>query len=347
MQWGHNTYLYALWGIALLLLFYRWAGGRRRRAMERFAEPALTPSLILGLSPHRRSIKAAAFLLSLCFVIVALAQPKWGYHWQRVTREGIDIVIAIDTSKSMLATDIKPDRLDRAKMEVSELLDVLQGDRVALVAFAGKSHTVCPLTLDYGAVAMFLKVVRVGIVPLGGTDIGGAIDQAVRIFQGEERKYRALIILSDGEDHGVRVEPAAKKAQELGVRIFAVGIGSRGGELIPVEGETGQKSFLKDREGKVVQTQLNENTLQQLALVTGGAYVYPAGGRLGLVDLYREKISAMEKKELGERQRKVYENRFQWPLAVALLLLMLETVITERKREQEGSPISAVERHEK
>lgn len=336
MRWGHAAYLYLLWLVVALVLFLRWAGARRRSAMESFADPALAGSLIVGMSLRRRRIKTFSLLLAMVLLILALAQPKWGYHWQRVTREGIDIVIAIDTSKSMLARDVKPDRLERAKMEVRELLDALQGDRVALVAFAGSSYTVCPLTLDYAAVELFLKVVKAGVVPLGGTDIGGAIEQAIRIFQGEERKYRALIVLSDGEDHGARVEEAAKRAKELGVRIFAIGIGSTGGELIPVEAEGGTRAYLKDREGKVVQTQLTENTLEQIALLTGGAYIYPSAGRFGLVDLYNEKISQMEKKELGERQRKVYEHRFQWPLGIALFLLAVEMVVSERKKEHNG-----------
>ncbi|MEI6634398.1 MAG: VWA domain-containing protein [Chlamydiota bacterium] len=337
MQWGHPSFLHALWLVAALALFLRWAAARRRRAIESFAEPALIGGLIMGLSVRRRRGRIAMELIALALGAVALAQPKWGYHWQRVTREGIDIVIAIDTSKSMLATDVKPDRLTRAKMEVSELLDRLQGDRVALVAFAGSSYILCPLTLDYSAVEMFLKVVRVGVVPLGGTDIGGAIGQAIRIFQGSEREHRALILLSDGEDLREGTEAAAKKAKELGVKIFSVGIGSPSGELIPVEGDEGGKSYLKDREGKVVQTRLNENTLQQAALLTGGSYVYPSAGTLGLVDLYGEKISGMEKKELVERQRKVYENRFQWPLAAAFLLLCLEAVLNDRARPKKDT----------
>jgi len=334
MQWGHLSFLHALWLVAALALLLRWAAGRRRKAMESFAEPALVEGLIMGLSERRRRARGALLLIAMALAAVALAQPKWGYHWQRVTREGIDIVIAIDTSKSMLATDVKPDRLTRAKMEVSELLDRLQGDRVALVAFAGSSYILCPLTLDYSAVDMFLKVVRVGVVPLGGTDIGGAIGQAIRIFQGSERQHRALILLSDGEDLREGTEAAAKKAKELGVKIFSVGIGSPSGELIPVEGDEGSKSYLKDREGKLVQTRLNENTLQQVALLTGGSYVYPSAGTLGLVDLYGEKIAGMEKKELVERQRKVYENRFQWPLAAAFFLLCLEAVLNERVRRK-------------
>jgi len=341
MHWGHVSYLYLLWLIAALALFLRWAGARRRSAMESFADPALVGSLIMGFSLRRRRIKTASFLFAMVFLILALAQPKWGYHWQRVTREGIDIVIAIDTSRSMLARDIKPDRLERAKMETRELLGALQGDRVALVAFAGSSYTVCPLTLDYAAVELFLKVVKVGVVPLGGTDIGGAIEQAIRIFQGEERKYRALIVLSDGEDHGAKVEEAAKRAEELGVKIFSIGIGSTGGELIPVEAEGGQRAYLKDKEGKVVQTRLSEHTLEQIALLTGGAYIYPSAGRFGLVDLYNEKISQMEKKELGERQRKVYEHRFQWPLAAALFLLCVEALLSERKKEHNGRMTNA------
>ncbi len=332
MLWGHPSYLYLLWLIAALLLFLRWARARRRRAMESFADPALADSLVVGMSLRRRKIKTACFVFAMVFLILALAQPKWGYHWQRVTREGIDIVIAVDTSKSMLAKDVKPDRLERARMEVRELLGTLQGDRVALVAFAGSSYTVCPLTLDYAAVELFLKVVKVGVVPLGGTDIGGAIEQAIRIFRGDERKYRALIVLSDGEDHGGRVEEAAKEAQKLGVKIFSIGIGSKGGELIPVEEEGGKKAYLKDKEGRVVQTRLTENTLEQIAILTGGTYIHPSAGRYGLVELYNEKISQMEKKELGERQRKIYENRFQWPLGMALILLCLEMLLGERKK---------------
>lgn len=331
MNWGHANCLYLLWIAAALMLFWRWAAARRRRDMAAFADPALVGALVVGMSERRRKFKTAALFFAVVFIVLALAEPKWGYHWQRVAREGIDIVIAIDTSNSMLACDVKPDRLERAKMEVRELLDTLQGDRVALVAFAGSSYTVCPLTLDYAAVEMFLKVVKVGVVPIGGTDIGGAIEQAIRIFQGEERNYRALIVLSDGEDHGAKIEEAAKKAGELGVKIFAVGIGSKAGELIPVESGDGKKSYLKDKEGKVVQTQLAENTLEQIALLTGGTYVYPSAGRFGLVDLYNDKISKMEKKELGERQRKIYENRFQWPLGLAFLLLVVEALVSERK----------------
>lgn len=336
MNWGHARYLYLLWLAAALLLFWRWAGARKRRDMGTFADPALVGSLIVGMSERRRRLKTAALFFAVVFIVLALAGPKWGYHWQRVAREGIDIVIAIDASKSMLARDVKPDRLERAKMEVRELLDTLPGDRVALVAFAGSSYTVCPLTLDYAAVEMFLKVVKVGVAPLGGTDIGGAIEQAIRIFQGDEHNYRALIVLSDGEDHGAKVEAAAKKAGELGVKIFSVGIGSKGGELIPIESEEGKKAYLKDKEGKVVQTHLAENTLEQIALLTGGAYFYPSAGRFGLVDLYNEKISRMEKKELGERQRKIYEHRFQWPLGLAFLLLVVEMFVSDRTRNDAG-----------
>ena len=330
MQWGHASVLHLLWLVAVFALFLRWAAGRRHRAMETFAEPALAPALVIGLSARRRRVRAVLLVCALALIAVALAQPKWGYQWRRVTREGIDIVIAIDTSKSMLATDVKPDRITRAKMEVSELLDRLQGDRAALVAFAGSSYTLCPPTLDYAALQMFIKAVRVGVVPLGGTDIGGAISQAIRIFEGSEREHRALILVSDGEDLREGTEAAARKAKELGVKIFSVGIGSPSGELIPVEGEGGAVTHLKDREGKVVQTRLNEGTLQQVALLTGGAYVYPSAGRLGLVELYEEKIAAMEKKELVERQRKVYVNRFQWPLAAAFLALCIEAVMSDR-----------------
>ncbi len=332
MRWVQPSYLYLLWLLVALAIFFRWVRALRHRALRRFAEDSLIDSLIVGMSVRRRKIKTASLMLATLFIVIALAQPQWGYHWQRVKREGIDIVIAIDTSKSMLASDVKPDRLERAKMEVSELLDNLHGDRIALVAFAGNSYTLCPLTLDYGAIKLFLEAVKVGVVPLGGTDIGGAMEDAIKIFEGNVRKYKALIIISDGEDLSGQAERAAEEAGKLGVKIFTVGIGSEAGELIPVDGEAGQKAYLKDREGKLVQTQLREGTLKQIALLTGGAYVYPTGGRLGLVDLYREKISQMEKKELDEGQKKVYENRFQWPLTIVLILLCFEAILGDRRR---------------
>lgn len=332
MSWAQPSYLHFLWLVVALLFFYRAARASRRRALESFADSSLIGSLVQGLSARRRRLKKVCLVLAALFIIITLAQPQWGYHWQRVRRQGIDIVIAVDTSKSMLATDVKPDRLERARMEIRELLGRLQGDRVALVAFAGKSYTICPLTLDYGAVELFLKAVKVGVVPLGGTDIGGAIRDAVTIFEGSERKYKALVIISDGEDHSGRAEEEAKRAEEIGVKIYSVGMGSAGGELIPVEGGAGGKSFLKDGEGRLVQTRLKEETLKQIALLTGGAYVHPAGGRLGLVDLYNETILRMEKKEFQERQKKVYNNRFQWPLAAALLFLCLEAILGDRRR---------------
>ena len=341
MQWGNASFLHLLWLVAAFALFLKWAAGRRRRALERFAEPALAPALVIGLSGRRRKARALLLTAALALIAVSLAQPKWGYHWRRVTREGIDIVIAMDTSKSMLAADVKPDRLTRARMEVSELLDRLRGDRVALVVFAGTAYTLCPPTLDYAALQMFLKAVRVGVVPLGGTDIGGAIGQAIRIFEEGEREHRALILLSDGEDLREGTEAAAKRAKELGVKIFSVGIGSPSGELIPVEDDAGGTSHLKDREGRVVQTKLDERTLQQAALLTGGAYVYPSGGTFGLVTLYEQEIAEMEKKELVERQRRVYVNRFQWPLAAAFVLLCVETAISERMGRRKRGPARA------
>ncbi|MDD5556853.1 MAG: VWA domain-containing protein [bacterium] len=332
MHWGSPSFLWLLALAPAVALFLRWADGRRRRALGVFADEPLHGALIRGTRRGLRRARAAALVLAVALVAVALAEPKWGYRWRRVARQGIDIVIAIDTSKSMLATDVKPSRIERARMEVRELIDHLRGDRVAIIAFAGGSHVLCPLTLDYRAAELLLRAVRVGGVPLGGTDIAGAVDKAVRMFEGSERKHRALVILSDGEDHGGDLPAAAERAREQGVRIFAVGIGSAGGELIPVEGADGGREFLKDRDGAVVQTRLDERTLQHAALVTGGAYVYPAGGRLGLVDLYRDTISAMEKKELGEAQRKVFENRYQWPLAAALLLLCIEAVLPAARR---------------
>src|SRR4029077_2286357 len=246
----------------------------------------------------------------------ALAGPMWGFRWEKVHREGIDLVVALDTSRSMLATDVKPNRLVRAKLAVRDLVAEARGDRLALGPFAGTAFLQCPLTLDVGAFLQSLDAVEVGIIPRGGTALPAAIDTALQALEGHEGQHQAIVLITDGEGHEGDLDAAIARAKERGVRIFTVGIGTSEGELIPGEGA----AFFKDRKGQVVKSRLDEATLERIAVDTGGVYLHAAGAGLGLAELYRDHIATLEKRELESTLERRYDLRYQIPLAVAFLL---------------------------
>jgi Ca-activated chloride channel family protein len=330
MIFSNLKYAHFFWLAPLLIIFYLWAFRNRHKALETFAQQHLIPLLTSTVNWRSQKLKAVMSVLAVCLMIFALIGPRWGAEWHEVKREGIDIIVAIDTSRSMLAQDVKPNRLERSKLAVEELLDLLQGDRIGLVAFAGNSFLQCPLTLDYGAFSIALNAIDTEIIPRGGTSISSAIETAITAFEGKAKKYKAMILITDGEYHEGDPEEAAKKAAELGIKIFCVGVGTREGELIPVVDENGRTGFLKDRRGRVVQSQLDETSLQKIALTTGGGYVHASGAEYGLDIIYNEKIATMEKKELGSKLQKRYEERYQIPAFIALGLLCLEVFLAER-----------------
>jgi len=269
-------------------------------------------------------------LATAAALIAALLEPKWGYHWEDIRRAGTDLIVAIDTSKSMLARDVKPDRLERAKRETEDLLRLVKGDRVGLIAFSGTAFSLCPLTLDYGVVRMFLNDLSVEAVPRGGTNLAAAVEQAIEAFQSGPERRKALLLITDGENLEGDYEAAAARAKAAGVKIFAIGVGSE--SPIEIRTPTGT-AYLKDREGNIVVSKLNETALQKAALLTGGAYhrATPEGMELNLI--YTDRIATMAKSELEASRRQVFEQRFQWPLALALLLLFIESAMGERKGE--------------
>ena len=264
-------------------------------------------------------------------MIFALADPKWGFHIEEVKRRGIDLIIALDVSKSMLAEDVKPSRLGRAKLEIESLLESLRGDRVGLVTFAGSSFIQCPLTLDYSTVKLFLEDVSIESIPRGGTDVGGAIRKSVEAFQGEEAGDRVVLLITDGEDHGETLDAALSEAKEKEIKIYPVGIGKTEGAPIPIEGEKGQVQYLRDRGGAVVLSKLDLGLLERIASATGGGGGVIGSGDFSVEDLYEKSIAKLEKGELGSTQKKEYHHRFQWPLAAGFILLYLEGLISERK----------------
>ena len=329
MLWRDPNLLWLLLGVLGVAVVLIAALRRRGRQLRAFAEADLVARLAPDVAPVRRAWRAALRIAALALLVVALAGPKWGFHWEEVKREGIDLIVAIDTSRSMLATDVKPDRLERAKLAVMDLVQLLKGDRIGLVPFAGTAFLECPLTLDYAAFERSLRSVQVGLIPRGGTALARAIETSLDGFEAHEGRHEALILITDGEDHEGDVDKAAQAAAEHGVEIFTVGIGTEQGELIPVSG--GGHGFVKDRKGQVVKSRLNEEVLQKIASTTGGAYVRGLGPALGLDEVFRDHIAKMEKRELKSSLERRYEDRFQIPLAFVLLALVVESLVGDRK----------------
>jgi len=317
--------------VPALAAFLWWGAGRRRAALARFVAAGLQPAVAPDVDPRRRRTRAGLVTAAVALVVVALAGPMWGFHWEEVKREGVDVIVAIDTSRSMLSTDVKPNRLARAKLAVQDLLGRLRGDRIGLVAFAGTAFVQCPLTLDRGAFAQSLEAVDVGLIPRGGTSLTAAIDAGLEAFEGRQGKNQALVLITDGEKtEGGDPKDAVGRAKERGVRVYTVGIGTAEGELIPAAGG----GFVKDRSGQVVKSRLDEATLQEVATDTGGVYLHAAGPSMGLTELYDDYIAKMDNRELASTLEKRFEQRFQWPLAAAVALLLAEALVGERRRER-------------
>lgn len=300
--------------------------------MSIFGNLALVKKLTSSVSRKRQAMKAILLVLGVLFMILALARPQLGTKLRTVKREGQDIVIALDVSLSMMAEDIKPNRVEKAKHAIGSLIEKFEGDRVGLIAFAGKAFVQCPLTLDYGAAKMFLDFMEPDMIPVPGTAIGEAILKAVTAFVEKERKHKVLILITDGEDHVGKPVEMAKAASKEGVVIYCVGIGSSKGVPIPIIDERGNRTgFKKDRNDEVVMTKLDELALEKIALETGGKYYRASPGEVELDKIYGD-ITKMEKKALASQQYAQFEDRFQGLVGLALFLIVLEVLIPERRR---------------
>ena len=300
--------------------------------MGRFGNLVLVEKLSRSTSRGRQILKAALIILGILFMTLALARPQIGTRLEEVRREGVNIIVALDVSLSMLAEDIKPNRLAKAKHEISAFIDLLEGDRIGLIAFAGEAFVQCPLTLDYGAAKTFLDIMDPSLIPEPGTNVGEAIALAIKNFEAQERKYKVLVLITDGEDHGGEPVRMAEVADKEGIVIYTVGIGSPKGVPIPLYGGGGnQKGFKKDRKGEVILTKLDQITLGKIALTSGGKYYQSVTGEVKLELVYNE-ISKMEKKELASMKFSQFEDRFQYILTIAIILLLVELFIPERKK---------------
>lgn len=326
----HYFYLFALIPLLLGMFWLSWLW--RKRALRRFGSEQLFKKLMPWRSVRRPWVKFILLLLATSMLILALANPLVGSRMQEAQREGIDVMIALDVSRSMLAEDIRPNRLERAKLAVSRLIDRLENDRVGLVVFAGNAITQVPLTTDHSAAKMMLRTVNTNSVSVQGTAIGSAIDRALASFQGEDLKNKVIIIISDGENHIDDPLLQARQAAQAGVIIHTVGIGTLAGAPIPVYRNNQLTGFLRDSEGNTVVSRYDEATLRAIAEATGGVFRHGTGADMGLNSILEE-IRKMEKDTFETMVFADYQSRFHYFIALALLFLVFEIFIFERKNK--------------
>lgn len=330
---GRPDLLWLLWAAPLLVAFYIYVARKKSALLKQFASLELVQRLAGNYSQERQTYKAVCIVIALSLGVLSLAQPRYGFTWEDVKREGVDIVIALDVSDSMLVEDAesggKLTRIERAKREIIDLLQLLDGDRVGLVAFAGTAFLECPLTLDYAAAQIFLGTIDTDLIPVKGTDLSLAIRTSVEAFNSSNESSRAIILITDGEDHGGQALAAAEEAKKENVRVFTIGIGRDEGAPIPDP----RGGFRKDRSGEMILSKLDEPTLQKIALNTGGRYVRSVTGDMDLEEIYTGGIKAtLQNQELGSKRRQHWEERFQWVLVIMLLFLMIEPFISEQVR---------------
>ena len=332
-RFGVESLLYAYLLLPALVALEWWAAARRRRALDRFGERGRIDRLTDVVSRRGRMARTVLLLAAVVLLVTALARPQFGDRVDTVRREGQDVVVALDLSASMEAEDVAPNRLAAARFAVGRLIERLDGDRIGLVAFAGEAFVQSPLTLDYAAATLFLNAMEPALVPVPGTDLGQAIEVALDGFGEAGERNRRLVVITDGEDHEGAIDAAVERAVEEGVQVHAVGMGSTEGVPIPSFDETGSPNgFLRDEDGSVVTTRLDDVTLQRVADRTGGAYYHAAAGSGAAFDRLVEELTGGEGDEIETREVTLYEEQYQIFLGLALVLLVAEALIPERRR---------------
>ena len=331
IRFAHPEYFY-LFAIVPLVLFVSWFVSRKRKAaIGKFSTREMFRRLAAESSGAKRVLKLVLVVSALCFLILALANPEVGTRIEDVKEEGVDIFIALDVSLSMKAEDVKPNRLAKAKFEITSLLNKLGGDRIGLIVFSGESYVQFPLTTDYSAASIFLDAVDVESVPEPGTAIGSAVAQAMKSFDWNEATKKVLVIITDGENNEGDAVTQAEDAAEKGILIYTIGMGSPDGAPIPIYDANGkQVDFKRDREGNIVLTKLDETTLEKIATIGKGKY-YRATNSLDELDAIYKEINALEKQQFGAKQFTDFEDQFQYFIAVALVLLVIEVITSDKK----------------
>ena len=333
LRYENSEWLFLLVLIPIIILGFILSARWRKKAIGVFGQLKLVYKLMPMASEFKLRFKFILFAIAISSLILGIANPQIGSKMEEVKREGVDLMIAIDLSNSMLAEDLQPNRLMRAKQSISKLIDRLDGDRIGLIVFAGDAYVQLPITTDYSAAKLFLSTINTSIVPTQGTAIGKAIELSIKSFDLENAQNKAIIVITDGENHEDNAIEKAKEAQELGIFVHTIGMGSVEGGPIPIKNRYGTiTSYQKDREGNTIITTLNEEMLKEIAQSGGGSYIRANSTQSGLNALFKE-INKMEKKEIGSKVFTDYKDRFQWFIGLAIILLIMETLMKGRKNK--------------
>jgi Ca-activated chloride channel family protein len=330
-RYAHPDYLYFLLVIPVFTAFFIITRMYRRRSLRIFGDHALIEQLMPSVSNSRPIIKFILWMLALSFIIIALAQPQFGSKLLTSKRKGVELIIALDVSNSMMAEDIKPNRLERAKRAIAKLTERLRDDKLGLIVFAGQAFVQLPITTDYISAKLFLDAINTNIVPVQGTAIGAAIDMAVKSFSPTFVGSKAIIVITDGENHEDDAVGAAKTAFEKKIIVHTIGMGLPKGAPIPI-GAPGSRDFMKDKNGSIVVTKLDESMLTQIATAGGGIYIRANNAEVGLNNLFNE-IEKMEKTELSSREYSEYDDQFPLFLSLALAMILIDFMLLDRKNK--------------
>ena len=340
MTFGAPVWFWALLTIPILAMLFVRSERRAIRRLREFASPRLLPQLSATVNRSRRLVRFAFLMLGLALAIVALARPQWGYIYEDVKRKGLDLLFAVDTSRSMLSNDVQPNRLERVKLAAQDLVNQLQGDRVGLIAFAGRAFLQAPLTIDYEAALESINDLDTKTIPEGGTNISEAINLAASTFGKSAAGNRALIIFTDGEELTGDAVKVAKSASEAGLKIFTIGVGTPQGSLIPITTDGGETAFVKDSAGQVVKSKLDEKRLEEIAKAAGGFYLRLGDAPRTMGQLYQQGLATMKAAEIDARLSRRPIDRYEWPLGAALIALTISVLIGERKKIRSRARVS-------
>ncbi len=335
-RFANEIWLYALLIIPVLILIF-WMNGRwRKSVLDKLGDAVILQNLIPTFSTVLPRWKRFLFLLGIAFLLVGMANPQIGTKYEEVKREGFELMICLDVSNSMLAEDLTPNRLERAKQAISRLVDRLKNDKIGIIVFAGDAYIQLPMTVDHSAAKLFLRSIDTDIVPTQGTAIGKSIELAIKSFSQTTKANKSIIVITDGENHEDDALKQAAAAVEVGITVHTIGIGSVDGTPIPIYKKGQMLGYRKDRDGNTVVTKLNETMLQQIAASGEGTYVRANNSRTGLNALMDE-LEGMQRDEYDSKMFTSYEDRFQYFIAIALVLLLIELLLPSRKLNLFGS----------
>jgi Ca-activated chloride channel homolog len=343
VNFGHPKVLWLTAVLLPLLGIFLWATWRRRQALVRyFVQNKSLAELTLGSSTAKLKLRRLLLFFAVAALLLTTARPQWGFAWEEATQRGRDIIVAIDTSRSMLAQDLQPNRLTRAKLAALDLLKIGKFDRFGLVAFSGSAFLQCPLTFDDEAFRQSVQILQPGIIPQGGTALSQAIETAQRAFSEDgDENHRILVLFTDGEDHEEGVMETAREAADAGMKIFTVGVGTPAGELLRIQDEAGRSGFLKDDAGNVVKSRLNQALLQEIASKAGGMYFQLQGANV-MEALYQKGLAPLPTSERSAKLLKRFKEQFYWPLSIAIILLVVEAFIPEGRRTARSRQAASV-----